>query len=169
MEENDKPLTPEEIEKQKKIVDALYKKKKEETAEYLKSVETDRIKSFEESKEQISENIEKKAFIMGQKKEKDAALKGLREHVDIEKTGDAISGSIGEKAFIIEKKKEKDEALKGLREHIDIEKIGDIISESIEKKATLIAQEKEKEKEQEKEKPSSVIGEKIFGKRKSDN
>ena len=31
MEENEKPLEPEEIEKQKKIVEDLYKRKKEET------------------------------------------------------------------------------------------------------------------------------------------
>ncbi len=107
LEENDKPLTPEEIEKQKKIVDDLYKKKKEETAEYLKIIEKDRIKSFEESKEQISENIEKKAYFIDKKKEKGETLKDIGAHVDIEKTGAIISESIEKKATLIDQEKEK--------------------------------------------------------------
>ena len=38
LEENDKPLTPEEIEKQKKIVDDLYKKEKEDREIYFKAL-----------------------------------------------------------------------------------------------------------------------------------
>ena len=37
--ENEKPLSQEEIEQQKKLVDELYKKEKEEREAYLKSTE----------------------------------------------------------------------------------------------------------------------------------
>jgi len=42
MEEKELPLTPEEIEKEKKIVENLYSKKKDETDEYLKATEEQR-------------------------------------------------------------------------------------------------------------------------------
>ena len=71
LEENEKPLTPEEIEKQKKIVDDLYKKEKEDRENYLKSFEDERKKSFEESKAMISSLISEKSFIREKQRERD--------------------------------------------------------------------------------------------------
>ena len=72
---------PESIEEQKKIVDKLYKKEKEEREEYLKSFEEDRKKSFEESKQQISGSINEKAFLIDLKKEQ--AAKMMETHPDL--------------------------------------------------------------------------------------
>ena len=71
LEENEKQLTPEEIEKEKKIVDELYKKEKEERAEYLKEHEEDRKKAFKESQELISDLITEKSFLREKIREKD--------------------------------------------------------------------------------------------------
>ena len=62
MEENDKPLTPEELEKQKKLVENLYTKEKEDRENYFKSFEEERKSAFEESKNLISSLISEKSF-----------------------------------------------------------------------------------------------------------
>ena len=97
--------TPEEIEEQKKIVENLYSKQKNETEEYLKSTEEQRKKAFEESKSEISKLIANKAFMIDQKKQQEEKLKGIAKQVDISKKAENISKSIEEKAFIIDKKK----------------------------------------------------------------
>ena len=71
LEENEKPLTPEEIETQKKIVDDLYKKEKEEREKYLKSFEVERKAGFDESKELISAVISEKSFKREKQRERD--------------------------------------------------------------------------------------------------
>ncbi len=71
LEENEKPLTPEEIEEQKKIVDDLYKKEKEDRENYLKSFENERKASFEESKAMISSLISEKSFMREKQRERD--------------------------------------------------------------------------------------------------
>ena len=53
MSDNEKPLSSEEIEQQKKIMEDLYKRENEEREKYLKSTEGDRKKAFETSKTQI--------------------------------------------------------------------------------------------------------------------
>ncbi|MDX1797538.1 MAG: hypothetical protein R3255_02705, partial [Candidatus Lokiarchaeia archaeon] len=111
MGENEKPLSQEEIEKQKKIVDELYKKEKEEREIYLKSTEDERKLSFEKGKEQISGSIDEKAFMVEKRRELDETRKGI--HADIDGTGAKIEKSIGEKAFRIEKKRELDDIRKG--------------------------------------------------------
>ncbi len=61
MEENDKPLTPEELEKQKKLVENLYTKEREDRESYFKSFEEERKSAFEESKKSyILINLRKK-------------------------------------------------------------------------------------------------------------
>ena len=71
LEENDKPLTAEEIEKQKSIVDKIYKQEKEEREEYFKVTEGERKKAFEESKALISKLISEKAFIRDKYRQED--------------------------------------------------------------------------------------------------
>lgn len=71
LEENDKPLTPEEIEKQKKIVDDLYRKEKEDRENYFKSFEEERKIAFEESKDLISSLISEKSFMREKQRERD--------------------------------------------------------------------------------------------------
>jgi hypothetical protein len=60
LEENEKPLTPEEIETQKKIVDDLYKKEKEEREQYLKSFEVERKAAFLDIREKFHERKTKR-------------------------------------------------------------------------------------------------------------
>ncbi|MFW9987653.1 MAG: hypothetical protein ACFFC3_03275, partial [Candidatus Odinarchaeota archaeon] len=88
MGENEKPLSSEEIEKQKKIVDDLYKKGKEERDIYLKRTENERKKAFEEGKDKISDLIDEKAFRIDRQKETVVQLKQLQP--DIEGTGEKI-------------------------------------------------------------------------------
>ena len=96
LEENDKPLTPEEIETQKKVVEDLYKKEKEERENYLKSFEVERKAAFEESKELISALISEKSFKREKQRERD--LERMELKPDIEQTGEAIEKTIEEKA-----------------------------------------------------------------------
>ncbi|MFX0105287.1 MAG: hypothetical protein ACFE75_07340, partial [Candidatus Hodarchaeota archaeon] len=82
MGENEKQLSSEEIEKQKKLVGELYKKEKEEREAYLKNTEEKRKKSFQDGKEQISDLIDAKAFRIDRKKETTAQLKELNPDKD---------------------------------------------------------------------------------------
>ena len=134
LEENEKSLTPEEIEKQKKIVDDLYKKEREERENYLKSFEEDRKASFEESKTMISPLISEKSFIREKQRERD--LERMEIKPEIEKTGEAIEKSVGEKAFMIEKHKEEEQMRKEIKP--DIRGVGEAISKTIDDKAFLI-------------------------------
>ena len=147
MGEKEIPLTPEEIENHKKIVENLYSKKKDETEEYLKSTEEQRKKAFEESKLEISKLITNKAFMIDQKKQQEAKLKGIGKQVDIAKKGEDISKSIEEKAFIIDKRKKQVEELKDIGKHVDIEKTGQAINKQISEKAFFIDQKRRKDAE----------------------
>ena len=89
--ENEEPLSPEEIERQKKLVGDLYRKEKEEREKYLKSTEEERKKIFEEAKEQISDVIDEKSFRISRQKETAAQLKEL--HPDLEGTAEKIEKS----------------------------------------------------------------------------
>ena len=81
LEDEEKPLTPEEIEKQKREYEELQKKSKEEREKYLKSIEEKRKKSFEESKEQISNHITEKSFLREKRREMDFKRMPLHQQV----------------------------------------------------------------------------------------
>ncbi len=82
LEENDKPLTPEEIEKQKKIVDDLYKKEKEDRENYFKSFEEQRKTAFEESKNLISSLISEKSFMREKQREQDLKRMEIKPEIE---------------------------------------------------------------------------------------
>ena len=105
MENNDDD--PETIEEQKKIVDALYKKEKQEREKYLKEIEEERKKAIEESKGKISGSVNEKAFMIDRKREQIAAMKEL--HPDILTPAKQIRPLVEEKAFARERQKEFDE------------------------------------------------------------
>ncbi|MHA2471840.1 MAG: hypothetical protein ACXAES_01255 [Promethearchaeota archaeon] len=86
MGENEKQPSKEEIEADKKLLQGLYKKEKEERDSYLKSTENERKQAFEESSELISKIIEDKAFMVDRQRKTTAELKEL--HPDIQGTHD---------------------------------------------------------------------------------
>ena len=94
--ESEKPPTKEKIEEQKKIVDDLYKKEKEERESYLESIAEERKKTFEESKGHISDIIDEKAFMIDRQKEREAQRIELRPN--IEGIGEKILGTIERQA-----------------------------------------------------------------------
>ena len=106
MEENETPLTPEEIEEQRELVMKIQANSRELLVAYLKVHEEERKKSFKESKQKILGLISEKSFLREKQREKDKER--ITIHPDIEKFADAISKSIGEKAFIFQQQKEKD-------------------------------------------------------------
>ena len=67
-------MDKENIEKEKKIVDKLYKKEKEDREKYLKSTEEQRLQSFQESKENISKTIGEKSYLIERKREQDEKI-----------------------------------------------------------------------------------------------
>ncbi|MCJ7649768.1 MAG: hypothetical protein MUP85_14225, partial [Candidatus Lokiarchaeota archaeon] len=82
MEENENQSTPEEIEKQKEIVDKLYKKEKEERDEYFKEIEEERKKNFEESMEIISGLISEQAFLREKHRQEDLQRMELNPQIE---------------------------------------------------------------------------------------
>ena len=137
--ENEKPLTREEIEQQKKLVNGIYKKEKEDRDVYLKNTEEERKKSFEEGKEHISDLIDEKAFRIDRQKETVSQLKELKP--DIVGTSEKIEKSIGEKAFRVEKQRELDEQRSEM--HPDIEGSAEKIEKSIGEKAFRVEKQRE--------------------------
>ncbi|MHA1148452.1 MAG: hypothetical protein ACTSR8_09415 [Promethearchaeota archaeon] len=167
MTEKEHPLSPEEIEEQKKMIKDLQASSRDNLIDYMKNTQKERKENIEKSKEQISGLIADLSFIREKRREQDYERIELKP--DLKTSADLIKTSVGEKAFLIDQKRIKD--AERLEIKPDIKGLGEKIQKLISDKLFLINQKRAKDEERLQIKPNleqvankieSLIRDKIF-------